>query len=249
MNVPKCSIITIVYNGAKVLERTMQSIFSQHCNHYEYIVIDGGSVDGTVDIIRRYEKQITYWVSEPDKGLYDAMNKGMAKATGDYVWFLNAGDQIFSDDTLEKVLSCCGNDPDIVYGETMVVDESGKDIGMRRLRTPENLNRNSLRDGMVVCHQSVLVRRSIAGRYDTRLHLAADYAWLLEVLCKAKKICNSHLVLCRFLEGGLNKKNIFSALKERFGVMVKYYGFLPTLFRHFLIGWRFFGYLIRNKRF
>ena len=98
---PTFSIITITYNAVRLVEQTLLNVLSQSYPNIEYIVIDGGSTDGTVDIIRRYESGLAYWVSEPDKGIYDAMNKGLQKATGDYVWFINAGDSLCSSDTVQ----------------------------------------------------------------------------------------------------------------------------------------------------
>ena len=102
---PTFSIITITYNAVRLVEQTLLNVLSQSYPNIEYIVIDGGSTDGTVDIIRRYESGLAYWVSEPDKGIYDAMNKGLQKATGDYVWFINAGDTLCSSDTVQSVVS------------------------------------------------------------------------------------------------------------------------------------------------
>ena len=99
------SIITITYNAVRLVEQTLLNVLSQSYPNIEYIVIDGGSTDGTVDIIKRYESGLAYWVSEPDKGIYDAMNKGLQKATGDYVWFINAGDSLCSSDTVQSVVS------------------------------------------------------------------------------------------------------------------------------------------------
>ena len=123
---PTFSIITITYNAVRLVEQTLLNVLSQSYPNIEYIVIDGGSTDGTVDIIKRYESGLTYWVSEPDKGIYDAMNKGLQKATGDYVWFINAGDSLCSSDTVQSVVSRLQKRktlPDIIYGETNIVDE------------------------------------------------------------------------------------------------------------------------------
>src|SRR5690554_4553164 len=100
---PKISIITVVFNGEKVLEKTMKSVFSQNYDNIEYVIIDGGSSDGTLKLIEKHKDRITYWSSEPDRGIYDAMNKGLKNSSGDYVWFLNAGDEIYAADTLHKV--------------------------------------------------------------------------------------------------------------------------------------------------
>ena len=121
---PKFSIITVTYNAEAVLEDTIQSVISQTYHHVEYIIIDGASKDKTLSIADRYKEHIAQVVSEPDKGLYDAMNKGIRLATGDYLCFLNAGDSFHEDDTLQQMVhTLTGNQlPDVLYGETALVD-------------------------------------------------------------------------------------------------------------------------------
>lgn len=149
---PKFSIITVTYNAEAVLEDTIQSVISQTYHHVEYILVDGASKDGTLSIIDRYRDRITRIVSEPDKGLYDAMNKGIRLATGDYLCFLNAGDSFHEDDTLQQMVrSISGNElPDVLYGETELVDKEGHFIRMRRLAAPEVLTWRSFKQGMLV---------------------------------------------------------------------------------------------------
>jgi glycosyltransferase involved in cell wall biosynthesis len=244
----KISIITVVYNGEKVLERTIESILNQSFRDVEYIIIDGNSTDGTVELIKKYKNVISQWKSEPDRGLYDAMNKGLRLAQGDYLLFLNAGDQFYDTTTLAKIFDSQIN-ADIFYGETMMVDEAGKEIGLRRLKSPEELNWKSLINGMLVCHQSFIVRRELAAEYDLAFKIAADYAWMLECLKRSKSIANTRMIISRFLEGGLNKSNILTALKERFGVMTRNYGLVKTIGMHVLIGLRFSWFVIRKRRF
>ena len=155
---PEISIITVTYNAEAVLEDTIQSVISQTYHHVEYILVDGASKDGTLSIIDRYRDRITRIVSEPDKGLYDAMNKGIRLATGDYLCFLNAGDSFHEDDTLQQMVrSISGNElPDVLYGETELVDKEGHFIRMRRLAAPEVLTWRSFKQGMLVCHQPSL---------------------------------------------------------------------------------------------
>lgn len=153
---PTFSIITVTYNASRWLERTILSVLSQSYASIEYLVIDGGSTDGTVDLIKQYEAGIAYWVSEPDRGLYDAMNKGLQRATGDYVWFINAGDTIYTADTVQKIVASLKKNvslPDVLYGETAIVDAEGRSLGMRRLKAPRRLTWKSFRMGMLVCHQ------------------------------------------------------------------------------------------------
>src|SRR5690606_9150228 len=116
------SIITIVYNNVQDIAYTIESALEQTYPHVEYIIIDGASTDGTMDVIERYRERIHCVVSEKDKCIYDAMNKGLAKATGDYVLFLNSGDELFDSKTLQHVVSA-GRGADITYGETKLIDE------------------------------------------------------------------------------------------------------------------------------
>ena len=129
---PKFSIITVTYNAEKVLEDTIQSVISQTYHHVEYIIVDGASKDGTLAIIDRYRERIHTVVSEPDKGLYDAMNKGITLASGDYLCFLNAGDCFHEDDTLQQMVhSINGNElPDVLYGETDLEKFQAGNVGL-----------------------------------------------------------------------------------------------------------------------
>ena len=140
---PKFSIITVTYNAGKVLEDTIRSIASQTYQNVEYLIVDGASKDNTLQIAEKHKEHIHHIVSEPDKGLYDAMNKGIRMATGDYVCFLNAGDKLHEESTLQQIVhSLKGQNelPDVIYGETAIVDEKGNFLRMRRLETPEKLN-------------------------------------------------------------------------------------------------------------
>jgi glycosyltransferase involved in cell wall biosynthesis len=245
---PCISLITVVYNDITGIEKTILSIINQTWRNLEYVIVDGGSTDGTLDIIRKYEAQITRWVSEPDKGLYDAMNKGLSMATGEYVWFINSGDRIFAPDTMEKMIGSRDTYPDIYYGGTMIIDAEGRDIGDRRLRPPRHLSWKSFRNGMLVCHQSIVVRRNIAPEYDLNYSIAADIDWVIRVARNAGSIHNTGLILSRFLEGGLSSTKIEQALRERFAIMRKNYGLLPTFLRHFIFGARLSYFYLRHRR-
>lgn len=248
---PLISIITVVYNSEKYLEKTILSIAEQNSTNIEYIIIDGGSSDNTINIIQKHKQHIQISISEPDNGLYDAMNKGLEIASGEYVWFINSGDKIYDTSTVESIAQIAQNQnfPDVIYGETVIIDENEQEIGPRRLKTPETLNWKSLIDGLVVCHQSFIVKRSIAPKYNLKYKIAADYDWVLKCLKNSKNVYNSKLILSRYLDNGFSKNNIPKALSERFVIMIKKFGFLKTTLNHILIGWRFFRFLIRNKRF
>jgi glycosyltransferase involved in cell wall biosynthesis len=246
---PLITIITVVYNSERLIEQTILSVLNQTYPNIEFIIIDGKSKDNTIEIIKKYEPRLAFWISEPDKGLYDAMNKGLLKAMGDYVCFLNSGDKFYSNDTLEKAFSNLNVLPDILYGETMIVGVGGEEIGLRRLKAPENLTWKSFKDGMLVCHQSFYVRRELAESYNINYKIASDFDWILRILKKAQSIYNTKLILTRFLDGGLNKSNIPRALIERFSIMAKHYGLFPTIFRHLIIGAKFWRFFLKHKRF
>ncbi|MDR0733963.1 MAG: glycosyltransferase [Dysgonamonadaceae bacterium] len=239
------SIITVTYNAAAWIERTIQSVLSQTCTDFEYIVVDGGSTDKTIDIIKDYELRIANFkfISEPDRGIYDAMNKGLKLAVGDYVWFINAGDRIHSPNTLQEIanqLSASGSRISILYGETEISDSQGNSLGMRRLKAPEKLTWKSFKMGMLVCHQSFIVRREIVEDYDLRYRYSADFEWCIRCLKKAEHVLNTHQTLSYFLEAGFSAENRKASLKERYEVMCKYYGKIPTQIRHLWFAVRFY---------
>lgn len=244
---PKISVITVVFNGEDHIGRTVASVVDQTYDQMEYIIIDGNSTDKTLDVIAGF-KGVDLLVSEADDGLYDAMNKGLNAATGDYVWFLNSGDQIYSRDTVETMVSGMEGLPDIIYGGTMIIDKDQNEIGDRRLKPPRELSWKSFRQGMVVCHQSLIVNRAVAPEYDLEYRLSSDFDWAIRALKDAGRIHNSNLILSRFLEGGLTEHNIRAGLKERFAIMRNFYGLIPTVLRHFLFGARLTRYFLIHKR-
>ena len=126
----KLSIITVTYNAEQTLERTLKSVRSQSYSDIEHIVVDGKSTDNTISLIKKLEGDKMKWISEPDQGLYDAMNKGIKMATGDYLCFLNAGDTFFNENTVKLIMQS-NNTADIFYGETAIVDINGKFLHMR----------------------------------------------------------------------------------------------------------------------
>lgn len=231
---PKFSVITVTYNAAAVLEDTIQSVITQTYHHVEYIIVDGGSTDGTLDIVAQYRDRIATVVSEPDKGLYDAMNKGMRLATGDYLCFLNAGDSFHEDDTLQSIAhSLTGSTlPDVIYGQTELVDSEGHFVRMRRLSAPEHLNWKSFRQGMLVCHQAFFAKRTLAEPYDLRYRFSADFDWCIRVMKRAQTLHNTHLTLIDYLEEGMTTRNRRASLRERFRIMVKHYGWVSTVLHH-----------------
>jgi len=237
-NSPKVSIITVVYNGEKYIENTIQSVLSQDYTNIEYIIIDGLSKDKTIEIIQKYSSNISIFISEKDKGIYDAMNKGLSVATGDYVWFMNAGDIIPGTDTVTKMFENHQHE-DVIYGFASIMDENGQVIGERGHKVPEKLNWKSFSLGMVVCHQSLLISKKIAQSYNLEYKIAADLDWAIRSTFLAKSFKHTHLHLCHYLAGGFSDQKRKEALKERFRIHVQHYGWLTTLFAHAKIAWNF----------
>jgi len=247
---PLISIITIVFNGVDTLQKTIDSVALQTYRNIEYIIVDGASTDGTVDLIKTNGDAVNKWITEPDEGLYDAMNKGIDLATGDYLWFINSGDEVYHPTTVEEMIGGLPNAlPGVIYGDTVMIDCEGNEIGERRLQPPVDLRWTDFKNGMLVSHQSILVSSQIACHYNTAYRFSADFEWCLQAMKSAKVIHNSNIVLSRFLDGGLTKQNIIPGLRERFDIMRRYFGLIPTVLRHIPIGLRFIGYVLRNKRF
>lgn len=232
---PKFSIITVTYNAASVIEPTLQSILAQSYRNIEFLLIDGGSSDNTVELVRNSGVEIAVLVSERDKGLYDAMNKGIARATGDYLCFLNAGDSFHTPDVLEKMVASIADReqlPDILYGETSEVNEERQFVRMRRLQAPEKLDWRSFRNGMLVCHQAFFAKREIAPPYDLTYRLSADVDWCIRVMKVSKDIVNTHIIIVDYLQNGLSLQHHRASLIERFKIMAKHYGTVQTVLRH-----------------
>ncbi len=245
---PLISIITVVYNSELYIEKTILSIINQDYAKIEFIIVDGGSTDKTIEIIKKYEKFVTKWISEKDNGLYDAMNKGINMASGDYLWFINSGDEVYSNTVLNEIFQNGSKLPDVIYGETEIIDYKGQIIGMRRHSIPEKLNWKSLKYGMLVCHQSILVKKEIVVEYNLNYKYSSDFEWLIRVLKKAETVHNSRLILSKFMDGGQTSRTLLPGLKERFRIMVTYYGFIITTLNHFILAIKLVFFYLKNKR-
>lgn len=231
---PLFSIITVTYNASATLPYTLKSVAEQTCKLYEYIVIDGASTDETVSLANKSGIIPMKVISERDNGLYDAMNKGLGIAKGDYVIFLNAGDAFHSPSTLQLIAdTVMDNDyPGIVYGQTQIVNSSRRRIGDRHLTAPAVLTLDDFKEGMVVCHQAFIVLRKLVDNYDTRFKYSADYDWCIRCLQRSHRNCYIDRILIDYLDEGVTTANFKTSLMERFRIMSFYFGFFPTMFRH-----------------
>ena len=235
---PKVSIITVVFNGENIIEKTMQSVLTQTYPNIEYIIVDGKSTDNTLQIIEKYKEKISVLISEKDNGLYDAMNKGLAVATGDYVWFMNGGDQINDFDVLTNVFAQ-NIESDIFYSDTNLIDEEGKYLSLLseigHNNAPDNLTPKSMQRGMVVCHQSFIAKRNITSPFNLKYKISADIDWVIKCLKRSKQNHKLNFCLSKFMTGGVSSKNRWRAVRERFVLFNEHFGTARNLYNHIFV--------------
>ena len=201
----KYSIITVNYNNREGLRQTIESVIYQTCRDFEFIVIDGGSTDGSADVLKEYNNQITYWVSESDKGIYNAMNKGIAKATGDYLNFMNSGDCFYDSDILEKV-SKYETDADFIVGKDYHFDEQSQQ-GHASIQPPRTTMMHFFM--ATLDHQSSFIKRSLfeGSPYREDYKLVSDWIFFTEKIVKeGKQVTFIPDIVCRREEGGLSEQ-------------------------------------------
>lgn len=234
MNRPLISIITCCWNAAESIEPTMLSVCEQDFRDFEHLVIDGASSDNTLSLVRRLGGSELRVLSERDSGLYDAMNKGLDLARGEYVLFLNAGDSFHSRSTLGYYAEACRRGMDIVYGDTMLVDGNRNELRLRTKRPPLVLTADSWKRGMLICHQAFMVRKSIAPKYDLRWRFSSDYEWTLKCIQASRpdRCENLNIVTIDYLEEGMTTRNHRASLIERFKIMCERFGVGTTIGSH-----------------
>lgn len=244
-------MITVVLNRQHDIRYTLKSVTNQTYSNVEFIVIDGGSSDGTVAIIEEYLSRISTFVSEKDNGIYDAMNKGLSKATGDYVLFINGGDALHDDFVFQKIQEQYFNNntfPDILYGECMFVNSKREEIGLRshvrRNPLPEKLVKSSFLYGSNVTHQCFIIKRTLAEPYNTQYKLSSDLDWMLKGISKSKLSINTGLVIADFVLGDASQQYYWQSMKERFIIWCKHYGYLKSFIAHVFI---VFNSIFKNK--
>ena len=250
----KITYVTITYNAEKVLQCTLDSVLKQDYPDIVHLIIDGASTDRTMEIVNNYIErsnaadnghsiQVT---SEPDKGIYDAMNKGLRSLDGDYVCFLNAGDFLPTPDTVSRIAATIGNNgdhpqcdlPAVLYGDTDIVDDNGHFLYHRRLSPPEQLTWKSFLHGMLVCHQAFYARTdfAIATPYDQQYHYSADVDWCIRIMKAAAKenvpLLNLHMVVVNYTQEGQTTLHHRESLFERYRVMNRHYGYVRTFLMH-----------------
>jgi len=202
------TIITVCRNHAQELERTIRSVESQTWQEKEYLVIDGASTDDTLDVIKAHEASITRWVSEPDQGIYDAMNKGVRMARGEWVIFMNAGDTFASDDTLQRVFGSPQN-ADVIYGDVI------KGELVKKAEAPRNAHR------MFYCHQSAFVRTRCLREFpfDIRHRMSADFKQVKQLYLSGKTFRQLDFPVANFDTQGVSNRNRSAGLYDNIQVI------------------------------
>lgn len=216
---PIITVITVCYNCAQTIERTIKSVLSQSYPLVEYIIVDGNSNDGTVDVIRKYEQSISFWLSEPDKGIYDAMNKGIDAATGELIGFINA-DDFYADGAIEAIAKrYIETNADVIYGDLTFVDDNGPQTDWKA--------QEDLKDfycGMLIPHPSTFCKAKLLKKYkmDVGYKIAGDYKLLLQLYHDKMKFVHVDKVVSFFYTGGISNCRIYRAAKETYAVSVSF---------------------------
>lgn len=235
MDQPLFSIITITFNAEKEISPTVDSVKHQSFKNLEHIIIDGASSDNTLVSARKHGIEGLRIISEPDDGLYDAMNKGLRLAKGNFVIFLNAGDTFASPLVLEKYAEAAASGKyDIIYGDTVVVGDNRQILRPRHLSAPKTLTRESFSHGMLICHQAFCVRKELAPLYNLEYRFSADYDWTIRCISATSpdRCHNINSVAIHYLDNGMTEKNKRASLLERYRIMKKHYGTSTALLRH-----------------
>jgi glycosyltransferase involved in cell wall biosynthesis len=219
---PLVSIITVVYNAEQYLERTILSVIGQKYPAVEYIIIDGGSKDGTMNIVKKYEANITKWISEKDKGIYDAMNKGLAIASGEWVNFLNGGDAFYDEHTLHNLFGKEDTSRyNFIYGDSINIKEN-----FTNYIKPKKLSKRSLKWSLGLCHQSVFVRKTVSPMYDTAYRYKAEYNWVIDIVdgIQEDTIKYFPVPVVYYSLGGFSEKGMLPNLSEFIQITRKRFG-------------------------
>ena len=220
----KVSIVTVCLNAVKEIETTILSVLNQSFADVEYIIVDGGSTDGTVDVIRKYQDRIAHFISEPDKGIYDAMNKGADLATGDWINFMNAGDCFASNMVVEEMVSGADSNCDVLFGNTILV-RGDHQMGSKGHYLENDFPRLS--------HQSVFVKTNLLkeSHFDLKYKISADFAFLYSLYRKGRSFCYKDIDVVQFDMMGLSTTHraqlyqehcAIRGVKSRWNKLLKY---------------------------
>lgn len=216
----KLSIITVTYNNLADLRRTRDSIHSQAFRDFEWIVVDGGSTDGGKDFIQEHQEEMAWWCSEQDSGIYNAMNKGIEHAQGEYLLFLNSGDTLYAPDTLKEVFST-EFDADVIYGDWT---EALPKRPNKKCHSPEKVNYYYFAT-RPLCHQTAFIRTNLLKQspYDESYHICADWAKWLELSKQGCTFQHIPVTICHFVLGGFSYRSIKEKRQEQERILREFY--------------------------
>ncbi len=225
---PKLSIITVNLNNVSGLRKTIKSVVNQTYTDYEYFIIDGGSTDSSVEVIKEYADKITFWISEPDGGIYDAMNKGIKSSSGDVLFFLNSGDLLHDENVIKEVADIIfvNQEYDIYYGNILAKDERTSFISGR------NLGSKDFKLGYLPDHQATFIRRNmftLFGLYNIKYKIFADYDFVLKCFKKHKKFYYLDKIVSVYRLGGFSTEDYSYLI-----LILKYFGLFPFLKARYL---------------
>ncbi|MGB5966192.1 MAG: glycosyltransferase family 2 protein [Sulfurimonadaceae bacterium] len=228
-HLPLVSIVTVVFNGKDALKKTIDSVINQTYKNIEYILIDGASTDGTTDIIKQYENQIDIRISEPDKGVYDAMNKGLKLASGEWVNFLNAGDTFFSNETINEIFNTkTQNEFKLIYGDWINVNNKGLKNYIKSL---PYLNKRHLKRRLQMNHQSLFVKTKNIPNYDLTYKIKADYQWIIDIVqnLHGNEILYLPKPLVKYDLEGLSATALLQNMKEYIYLTKRNFGIMQVI--------------------
>ena len=228
-NKPLVTVVTVTYNAEEFLVRTIESVINQDYENIEYIIIDGNSSDGTIDIIKRYEEYIDYWISEPDEGIYDAMNKGIDVATGEWINFMNAGDSFVSMEIINLLVTKLNNDVDILFGDIIRIDE---DMSNQLYLKGRGLD--TIWEAPPCWHQAMLSRININKKYkfDLRYITAADYNFMMDCFGNNYNFKYINIPFAYYLRGGVSDQLSFENKLEALIITSKHIPNIYDLDKH-----------------
>jgi glycosyltransferase involved in cell wall biosynthesis len=216
-NMPLISVITIVYNGGKTLEETILSVVNQTYQNIEYIIIDGNSTDNTLEIIKNYEEKIDYWISASDTGIYNAMNKGIDHASGDWINFMNSGDSFFSEIVVQEIVKHIDSGVDVLYGDIRF----NNGVIYKQSKT---INDFFFLMEHMICHQSIFSRKSyLKHHFDEQYNIVSDKDWLINAFNQGAVFRHIPLIICNYDYSGISS-NIKNFQKDSENLIRNHYG-------------------------
>jgi glycosyltransferase involved in cell wall biosynthesis len=240
--IPIVSIVTVSFNAAAIIERTILSVLQLRYPNVEYIIIDGGSTDGTIDVIKKYSDRIDYWVSEKDKGIYDGMNKGIQAANGEWVNFMNCGDHFVSPDAL-RFFQDTSVTADIVYGNAIVVYPT-----FRTLHKNSPIKESWKR--MPLCHQASFTRLRIMKEspFSLEYKLSSDFDFIYKAYLRSKTFQYIPEIICEFdFTAGASINNIFRSVRERKSIVLKNsFSVTKWIYHSFAIGYVYLAFFTKK---